>query len=63
MLHADADIQIMFLIVKFSYQPLLWHDYFIVKFFVQSQYRDDEKLSQVAPLSKVAPVDGTIKHV
>ena len=28
------------------------------KFFVQRQYRDVENLSRVAPLSKVAPVDG-----
>ena len=48
----------MFLIVKFSYQSL-WHDYFIVKFFVQRQYGDVEKLSKAAPLSKVTSVDGT----
>ncbi len=48
----------MFLIVKFSHQSL-WHDYLIVKFFVQRQYKGVGKLSKVAPLFEVAPVDGT----
>ncbi len=50
----DEFLDEMFLILWSS-----WHDYLIVKFFVQRQYRDAEKLSKVTLLSKVAPVDGT----
>ena len=42
----------MFLILKFSYQTL-WHDYLIVKFFVQRQYGGIEKLSKVTPFDGI----------
>ena len=43
-----------FLTVKFGYQSLR-HDYLIVKFFVQRQYRDVENLSKVAPQCPKSP--------